>query len=57
MAEYRFSKDEAKEIPSRAGALRPHHVRSEDDPNAQCSMGIFRFEQGVVSQAHARYGS
>lgn len=53
MAEYRFAKDETKEIPS---PVPGRYARIMFDqkmiPGAQCSMGIFRFEPGVVAQAH-----
>lgn len=53
MAEYRFAKDEAREY---ASPVPGRYARILFDqkviPGAQCSMGVFRFEPGVISQAH-----
>ena len=53
MPEYRFVKDEAKELASPVpGRFARIMFDQRMIPGAQCSMGIFRFEPGVVAQAH-----
>lgn len=53
MADYRFSKDEVHEY---ASPVKGRYCRilfdQESIPGAQCSMGVFRFEPGVVAQPH-----
>ncbi len=53
MANLRFAKDETQELASPVpGRFARIMFDQEMIPGAQCSMGIFRFEQGVVAQAH-----
>ncbi len=53
MAKYRFVKEEVHEY---ASPVKGRYARILFDqkviPGAQCSMGVFRFEPGVVAQAH-----
>lgn len=53
VTEYSFAKDEVHEY---ASPVKGRYARILFDqkviPGAQCSMGVFRFEPGVVAQAH-----
>lgn len=54
MAKYRFSEDEITEYGSPDGSGRYARLffDSINIPNAQCSLGVFRYEPGVVGPAH-----